>query len=436
MTKYIENNELSTYTFNPRGLKAIIFIGVFSSLISIGFLVICGDVSLGFKVFFNFIWYPFIGLGYCISALAIGFDVYTHRHLTFKQYVYKNRFFYLCFYSCAVISIIVFIITLSVLRSTNSHLVELGVLANKNDPLLGWGTNPKNWYGFVFLYTLVPLANYNVIGTTFVVTLFWFNLFGFLIINFLNRVGFFWNTFLIVILVTYCFFSHLSLSVATENTEIGKNNPWLFEVFRYSGIINTMTLFYFGLYMRKYMRIWKFKCSVTTLVVLIVSAIVAQTVLDFTYYKKIAFDFILANAYASPLILILSWLWLNTFLGYNLESKKTKSKFIHQFNRFTNHIGFCYPIWFQLVGWTSTFIFGYLFINIIAKVDINPSWYQGLRLSFKLNADQNNAIFISLMFFNMFVVPVAYYYPAKFMVYLLNKIDHKIRTKRKNKLNK
>lgn len=118
------------------------------------------------------------------------------------------------------------------------------------------------------------------------------------------------------------------------------------------------------------------------------------------------------------------------------REQKTKSKFIHQFNRFTNHIGFCYPIWFQLVGWTSTFIFGYLFINIIAKVDINPSWYQGLRLSFKLNADQNNAIFISLMFFNMFVVPVAYYYPAKFMVYLLNKIDHKIRTKRKNKLNK
>lgn len=55
MTKYIENNALSTYTFNPKGLKAIIFIGVFSSLISIGFLVIGGDVSLGFKVFFNFI---------------------------------------------------------------------------------------------------------------------------------------------------------------------------------------------------------------------------------------------------------------------------------------------------------------------------------------------------------------------------------------------
>ncbi|QMT98377.1 hypothetical protein H3143_02640 [Mycoplasma tullyi] len=434
MTKYIENNALSTYTFNPRGLKAIIFIGVFSSLISIGFLVIGGDVSLGFKVFFNFIWYPFIGLGYCISALAIGFDVYTHKHLTFKQYIYKNRFFYFCFYTCAFLSIIIFIITLSVLRSQNSPLVDLGILANKKDPLLGWGTNPKNWYGFVFLYTLVPLVNYNIIGTTFVATLFWFNLFGFLIINFLNKAGFFWNTFLIVILVAYCFFSHLCLSVATENTEIAHKNPWLFEVFRYSGFINTMTLFYFGLYMRKYMRIWKFKFSVTTLVVLTVAAIVAQTVLDFTYYKKITFDFVFANAYASPLILILSWLWLNTCLGYNLDNKKTKSRFIGHFNKFTHHINFCYPIWFQLAGWTSTFVFGYLFINIIAGVDINPSWYQTLKLSFKLNADQNNAIFISLMIFNMFVIPVAYYYPSKFMLYALKKIDQKVELRRNNQL--
>ncbi|WP_027121849.1 hypothetical protein [[Mycoplasma] imitans] len=436
MTKYIENNALSTYKFNPRGLKAIIFIGVFSSLVSIGFLMIGGDVSPGFKVFFNFIWYPFVGLGYCISAIAIGFDVYTHKHLTFKQYIYKNRFFYFCFYTCAIISIIIFIITLTILRNRNDNLVQLGILANKNDPLLGWGTNPKNWYGFVFLYTLLPLANYNVIGTTFVVTLFWFNLFGFLIINFLNKFGFFWNTLLIVILVTYCFFTHICLSIATENEAVGKANPWLFEVFRYSGIINTMTLFYFGLYMRKYIRIWKFKFSLITLGVLTLSAIVIQTVLDFTYYKKIVFDFILANAYASPLILILSWLWLNTFLGYNTNDKRSNSKFINQFNKLTNHIGFCYPLWFQLVGWTSTFVFGYLFINIIGKVDINPSWYQSIKLSFKLSAEQNNSVFVSLIFFNLIIIPAVYYYPAKFMVFALRKIDQGIANKRESKVNK
>ncbi|MDC4163075.1 hypothetical protein [Mycoplasma bradburyae] len=437
MKKYIDNNSLSNYKFNINGLRAIIFIGVVSSLASIGFLVIGGQLSVGFKIFLNLIWFPFIGLGYCVSAIALGFNIYTDKHLTFKQYIYKNKLFYFYFYIAAFIIILIFVITLVILQNKNDKLLELGITALKEiekDQVIGWGTDPYKWYGYIFLYTLFPTQNYNIIGTSFIVSLFWFNLFGFLIINFLNKSGFAANTLLIVTLISYCFFTHISSLIANEFPTIGMDNPWLSKIHRYSSFINTISLFYFGLYMRKYMRIWKFKFSVLMLSILTAIAIVAQTILDFKTNRINKYNFALASGYASPLIFLLSWLWINSCVGFNLESKTTKNKFINSFNKFSKHIGFCYPLWFQLAGWTSRFIYGYLILHIIFGIDVEPAWYPLTLLRFATNQDTNNILFSFLIIFNVIVIPFMYYLPAKYLLKALNKIDTYIQNKRKNKI--
>ncbi|QZX48968.1 hypothetical protein [Mycoplasma sp. E35C] len=436
MKKYLDNDSITNYKFNPRGLNAIVFIGVIGSLISIGFLVINGDVSPGFKMFMNIIWYPLVGVGYCISAFGIGFSFYSNKKQRFKQYVYNNKRFFFYFYTCAVIVIIIFLITLGILQKNNDNLIQLGILANKIDPKHGWTDNPNNWYGFIFLYILIPTQNYNILGTAFIVSLFWFSLFGYLINNFLNKYGFAINTTIIVILLAFVFFNHISFEIANSNPELANKNTWLRNVFLYSQFPNTIILFYIGMYIRRYVRIWKFKPSVIWLSILTIAGIVGQILMDYLYYKQFSlYNFNLANGVASPLIVVLSWLWLNAFLSYNLDDKQTNNKFIHCCNKLNDHLIMAYSFWFILVGWSARFIYGYLFVHIFANVPVNVAWYPRSMLTFKTTAQQNDYIFSFLIIFVVIVVPLVYYWPAKYLSILLDKIDRWRINKKQAKVN-
>ncbi|QZX48966.1 hypothetical protein [Mycoplasma sp. E35C] len=434
MNKYLDNDSISSYKYNPRGLKTIAFIGVISSLISIGFLVIGGEFSPGFKTFMNFIWYPFVGLGYCVSGIALGFNYYNNKHQSFKSWVYGHRRFFFYFYIIAFFVIITFLISLAILQKNNHNLVKLGILINTKHPDLGWTNNPNNWYGFIFLYTLIPLQNFNIIGTTFIVSLFWFNIFGFLLVNFLNKYGFKWNTLLLVILVMYCFFTHISDEIAKHNAWIKTNQPWMSEIKRFSAFINTVTLFYFGLYMRKYMRIWKFKYSVSLLTIITITFIIVQTILDFVWYKKFNLNFVLASGIASPGTILLSWLWVNSCVGFNLTNNKTQNRFINFSNNFINHVSaFSYPFWFQMAGISGRFIYGYLIINLLVGIPVKEAWYPRILLVFETKPYQNDYIFSFLIIFMMIIVPFIYYWLAKYLNILMLKIDNLVARKTNSK---
>lgn len=144
---------------------------------SIAFFQFANNFSPEFKVVYNILWFPFFQLGLTYSCFMIGFDYYTDRPIKWKAWMRNHANFYKTYYFWAVVAVVCGMIGLAVLQKFNPDaLLPLGAQVPSAVPWQGYTgvDNQAPWYGFIALYSLVPIESYYVVGTSMVTAWFWF----------------------------------------------------------------------------------------------------------------------------------------------------------------------------------------------------------------------------------------------------------------------
>lgn len=361
--------------------KALNFARIYlslSSIISIVLLQFVPNYSESFKIFLNLFWYPSVNIGLTTSGFIIGYDFYTKYHISWKNWIKNFKEYYLSYYFYAFLIIIVGLISFAIIQNTGN--LELYKSQNSNNLLYeinyGWSNNSNNWYGFIFLYSLIPTQNFYILGTTFVVTFFFFILLAPFIFNFMNKIKYSNCTIFVFALgFISCFLSTWS-SLFNSIPQFRNNLPWFQNVNMFTNWIQISFLFIFGFYIRKYTKIIPWKIALTIFIILVISFFSIETTLDFVLKdlgKNINLPnnfnvFYLGAGICTIPIIILSYLFLNICAQY--KSYKMPSSFVNKMNVFNEKNQKYIPDQFMLVGISTRMIYGILFLKIILNQDV------------------------------------------------------------------
>ncbi|WP_033159889.1 hypothetical protein [Mycoplasmoides alvi] len=394
---------------NPIGLNFARMYLLFVSVVSIVLLQFTPNYSASFKIFLNFIWYPGLSIGLTASGFILGYDFYTDKHIFWKEWMKKQIPFYFSYYFYATLTIIIGVLTFLIIQ--NTHLNLSTYIAPKNDNNFlsqinyGWTDNISNWYGFLILYTLIPMQNFYILGTIFVVTLFFFLFFAPFIFNFLNKISFSSCTTLIVIFTLIaCFLSTWS-DVFVANPKFREDIPEYSYINLFTNWFLIFYLFLAGFYIRKYTKVIPWKIALIIFVIFSLICFSLETWLDFWYYNLSSINglingfnvfYIGANICSLP-TLILSYLFLNIVSSYN--SFKTKSNFLVKINHFNEINQKFISDQFMLVGLLTRLFIGILFFKITFNLDLSVNSNQNLLVGNSINKEWWGwlLIFVSLV---------------------------------------
>ena len=367
------------------------------SVISIVLLQFTPHYSESFKIFLNFIWFPGVNLGLTASGFILGYDFYTEYHISWKKWMREKLSFYITYYFYAICVIIVGVISLAIMQNTNFELSIYNAPLVNNNFLstinYGWTTNPNAWYGFIALYSLIPLSNFYIIGTLFVVTLFFFLIFAPFIFNFMNKISFSWcTTFFTIFTLIACFLSTWS--------DVFAVNPNFRESFSQYTYVNLFTnwflifyLFIAGFYIRKYTKIIPWKIALLIFLSLSLIYFSVETGLDFLFQNlkgsnQISNEFnvfYLGTGICSLPNLVMSYLFLNIFATYRSRKKLTyKAKKLILFAETSQkHIS----DQFILIGVCSRFFLGIILFKVLLNYDISSATNHTLNVGESVNKE-------------------------------------------------
>lgn len=344
-----------------------------TSLICIVTLQFQAYYSPGFKVFLNLIWYPGINIGLTTLAFGIGYDYFTPYKIRWKIWMRQHSNFYCSYYFYAFLIIVVGWISFGIASSSNdaffSGTDSIGLMTNNGlaNSNYGWTNDVNLRYLFIVIYSLIPLQNFFILGTVFVVTWFFFIFFAPFIFNKMNKMNFRSNSLIIIFLLIISWFLSMWGQVFSYSGSLRGQIPWYQYMTQYSGWIIILSFFLTGFYIRKYLEIIPWKIALLAFSILALVFFGVETGLD--YHFDNFNNFYLGAGIASAPILILSFLALNIFTGFTTKKQK-KSKFVLGINQFFEYSQYYITDQFLLMGIATRMILGVLIMHYIAGVDI------------------------------------------------------------------
>lgn len=362
-----------------------------ASLASIAFFQFTNNFSLEFKMVLNILWFPFFQIGLTYSCFLVGFEYYTDRPIKWTAWMRMHAGFYKTYYFWAIITIACALIALGILQSAQDTSVLDSFKARDPGvvPWDGYSTNPNAWYGLMVLYSLVPLQNYYIVGTSMIAAWFWFIFVAPFFYNWMNRVKFSTCTFWMVVgLIIALFFSGWTDFVWTGPTEITQSNPAAWDgIGNYTTWYLIIYMMLAGFYIRKYTRVIPWRKALLWFVIIAVVCIVLESIMDvFGAYGQLHIykhsegynNFFIGASFCSLPIMVLSWLAINVFAQWTPKHHKPPSPAIVAWNRFNDYGQKYLGDLFALIGLGTKAVFGMLILRIGLGMDIRV--FNSLRL--------------------------------------------------------
>ncbi len=286
-------------------------------------------------------------------------------------------------------TILIGLVSFGIIQASNAEAAFTATSANGlfAASRFGWTADANNWYGFIFLYTLVPTQNFYVLGTIFVVTFFYFMIFAPFVFNFMNRISFGSCTaFVCALGLVACFLSTWS-DVFFADPNLQAMHPWFGNVTLFTNWFLLSFMFVFGFYMRKYTKVIPWRIALAMFGGFCALLFAAETAMDYAY-ASLGSEVGMANGFnayylgggiCSLPILLLSYLFINVCASYC--SAKTPRPFVAAMNSFNESHQKYIPEQFIMVGIASRMIYGVLFLKVILGLDVRINTNYNLLVS-------------------------------------------------------
>ncbi|WP_027123848.1 hypothetical protein [Mycoplasmoides pirum] len=421
----------SHLTPNLRALNFARLYLMFSNILNIVLLQFTPYYSEAFKIFLNLIVWPTTSIGLTATGFIMGYDFYTHYHISWHSWIKgKSKFYYTYFFYSFWI-IIIGCISYAIFQNTNPNFLS-NVCCSKLDQFnslsqsnYGWTNNPNNWYGFLILYTLVPTQNFHTFGTIFPIIFFFFALIAPFIFNFMNKMKFSTCTTFVVILTVVAVFLSTWEDTFKANPSFKEQMPWYNYINIFTSWYLICYLFVAGFYVRKYTKVIPWKIALTIFLSICLSFFVIETTTDFLI-KKSFNTFYIGTGACSLHVLILNILFINICASF--KSKKEPSNFIHKINVINEKHQSFISDQIMLVGVISRMLIGLIFFKVILNFDIAFNNNQQLIVGSSVNKNIWGWILIPCALFTFGLV----YSITHFKLYCFKQIE-KLHINIKNK---